>query len=470
MGIGGSRALTVQPDGNILVAGSASLSPGDFLIARYLDSGVLDSTFGSDGIVTIDLGTASDHATAIATQQDWKILVAGFSIASGLQDFSLIRCNLDGTLDPSFGSGGKVLTPVGAVSNNDVCMALHPDGDILLGGSYETGQSEDIVVIKYNPDGTYDNTFGSGGIALVDVENEHQGASDITVQVDGKVVIAGISYTNQGYPEWIVARLDVNGLVDSTFDDDGIFLTAIGSDALTLVVQPDDKIVVAGSGPSAWALIRLNVDGSYDPGFGFNGQTLTWPPPGTNTTGPRDIALQPDGKVLAVGGLDYGSHGVFAVIRYDANGALDHTFDFDGMSLYNFGLYSDAYSIALQPDLKILVTGSIYDTTVIFGAARYLSGLDLGTITFSASAQTVLIYPNPVAQGATLQYTLNAEETISIHLIDAQGKTLATFVDREKQSAGSHQQPIPFPEPLAPGSYLIVISSLSGQVAVQVVK
>ena len=138
----------------------------------------------------------------------------------------------------------------------------------------------------------------------------------------------------------------------------------------------------------------------------------------------------------------------------------------------DFGTGNDrGYSVAIQPNLRIVVAGASYiGTNGYFAVVRCLSGLYVGVVEFSLADNAPLIYPNPIDAHATLKYTLQSDETISIHLFDMQGRTVQTFIERQVQPAGEHRQSIDLPDALPSGTYLITISSPNGKFTVQVVK
>jgi uncharacterized delta-60 repeat protein len=184
----------------------------------------------------------------------------------------------------------------------------------------------------------------------------------------------------------------------------------------------------------------------------------------------NSVAVQADGKIIVFGTLvDANQHQDFALIRYNGNGTVDSTFGVDGRVVTDFDNgYDEAYVGAIQTDGKILAAGS---SSGHIALARYISGLNVGIINLSSPTNSVLIYPNPIEQTATLEYTLKNPETISIRLLDVQGKVLKTFTENESQVAGEHQEEISLPNQLPSGFYFVKISSANGtSVSVKIVK
>jgi uncharacterized delta-60 repeat protein len=320
----GARGIAVQSDGKIVLAGAASFKAGtEFALARYTTSGALDASFGSKGIGSTQLGSF-DIAYAEAIQADGKIVAAGTSNqgppgTTGPYDFAMVRYNSDGSLDTSFGSGGKVLTAFpgeGQTSINGI--TLQSDGKIVVAGDVGPGpgdSGEQFTVARYNANGTLDTSFGGTGTVIVPTVtggNTEQ-ATSVEVQSDGKIVATGWVHMF-GYDQWVTTRFNTDGTLDSTFGSGGTVTTLIGSggDAYAVSLQSDGKIVVGGS-PN-FSLARFNTDGSLDTTFNSTGVVTT--PIGTGSYA-RGVVIQPaDGKIVVAGEATVGGTSDFAVARY----------------------------------------------------------------------------------------------------------------------------------------------------------
>ncbi|WP_318773950.1 Ig-like domain-containing protein, partial [Meiothermus sp.] len=188
-------ALVLQPDGRLVAAGRSVDAAGndDFALVRYNPDGSLDTSFGIGGKVTTEVGSSSDEARALVLQPDGKLVAAGYSSnAAGKSDFALVRINPNGSLDTSFGSGGKVTTAVGS-SSGIAALVLQPDGKLVAAGPSSNGDY-DFALVRYNPNGTLDPTFGSGGKVITDLGSGSDEAHALVLQPDGKLVAAGYSY------------------------------------------------------------------------------------------------------------------------------------------------------------------------------------------------------------------------------------------------------------------------------------
>ncbi|MBD8904893.1 hypothetical protein MBTS_22090, partial [Methylobacterium bullatum] len=287
------RSVTVQPDGKILVAGYGDGTGGtDFALVRYNADGSLDTGFGPDGtgkiLTPAAPGTASDYGQSVALQTDGKIVVAGYGVGAGNRyDFALVRYDADGSLDTTFGTGGKVLTPVGTGLSSDQgnSVTLQADGKILVAGYGEGSEGQDFALLRYNADGSLDTGFGPDGTGKILTPISAGTASDqgnsVTLQADGKIVVVGSGWGNG--QDFAAVRYNTDGSLDTGFGPDGTgkILTPVGAgmsnDAgYSVTVQADGKIVVAGYGQGSgtgydFALVRYNADGTLDTGFGPDG-------------------------------------------------------------------------------------------------------------------------------------------------------------------------------------------------------
>ena len=438
--------------------------------------GSLDGDFDADGKVTTSFGAGDDSGHSVAIQPDGKIVVAGSAYNGTDHDFALARYNTDGTLDNSFSVDGKVTTAFGIGEDNGWSVAIQPDGKIVVAGYAYNFAVREFAIGRYNTDGTLDNSFSVDGKVTTAFGTGADGWS-VAIQPDGRILVAGYAYNGTDY-DFALARYNTDGTLDNSFSVDGKVTTSFGTGhdyGRSVVIQPNGKILIAGSAyigtNGDFAIARYNADGTLDDSFSVDGKVTT--AFGTGTDYGQSVALQPDGKIVVAGtllinGTDYD----FALARYNTDGALDNSFSVDGKVTTDFGTVSDqAFSVALQPDGRIVVAGLAYTGSGDdFAVARYLSGLNIGVIEFSIANNAPLIYPNPLDNHATLEYTLQNAETISIHLLDMQGRTVQTFIERRVQPAGEHRQSIDLPEALPSGTYLIAISSPKGKLMVQVVK
>lgn len=366
--LGGAVAL--QTDGRIVVVG-ASDQPGhsDFTLLRYDGAGVLDPSFGTGGIVTTNFSaTSRDEGTDVLVQPDGKIVVAGRSAVVGVNfDFALARYRTDGSLDSTFGSGGMVVTDFGAGQATARALALLPDGRILAVG--EVGG--DFALARYHADGRPDSTFGTAGKATLDL-NGGDIANSVALLADGRFIVAGGAAIGSER-DFGVVRFNENGTIDLGFGASGLTSTDFGGVdmAFDIVVEPDGRIVAAGSidGPGGaqgvdFAVARYTAEGRPDSSFSGDGRVTT------NFTAGRDRAAalvrQADGK-LVVAGLTTSSSFAFnnfAVARYLTTGELDLSFGIGGtLAIDIAGGHSNAAGLVIQGDGRIVAAGTTTSST-----------------------------------------------------------------------------------------------------------
>jgi len=235
----------IQMDGKIVVAGTND-SNADIILARYETDGSLDASFGTGGIVTTAIGSGSDVCYDVAIQSDGKIVVAGFSYNGANNDFALVRYGTDGTLDASFGTGGIVTTAIGLNYDFGCSVAIQADGKIVVAGYSNNGANDDFALVRYGIDGTLDASFGTGGKVRTVITSEDWGSA-VAIQTDGKIIVAGSSFSGLSIT-FAIARYEADGTIDTSFGWGGIVTTAIVSEDLldTLAIQADGKIVGAG--------------------------------------------------------------------------------------------------------------------------------------------------------------------------------------------------------------------------------
>lgn len=353
--------------------------------------GTLDTTFDTDGrrVVHFDIGGEfQDLASGLALQPDGKIVVAGSAMVEKIagsqreMDFAVARLNTNGSLDSSFGAGGKQSFAYdGGQGNGDSAwaMTLQADGKILIAGSVERSNTgdRDMAVLRVRANGTRDTTFGSGGWAIVPFDLGGQGRDEafaIGIQADGKIVIAGEVERNNGDFDMAAARLTPSGMLDTSFGQGGkapVYFD-LGGDmvetAYSLAIQDDGKILLAGQVKSAqdnedFGIARLTANGALDPSFDGDGRQVI-PLTTTRNDFAFDVALQSDGKIVAVGWASTSSSGNldFAAVRLTTSGALDTGFGSGGKQIIafdqGFPYWDTARSVAIQNDGKILIGGT----------------------------------------------------------------------------------------------------------------
>ncbi|HEX2618454.1 MAG TPA: delta-60 repeat domain-containing protein, partial [Flavobacteriales bacterium] len=211
-----ARAVAVQTDGRVLVAGtSGSEDAQDFIVARYLANGTPDPDFGSAGQVLTSISAGNDIACALAVQPDGRIVAAGYTYRPEGLSFAMVRYETDGTLDDQFGLNGFVVTALNdGVTMQALAIALQGDRIILAGGGIAG-----FAMVRYTSAGDIDDTFGTDGLATCSFTAGNDLANGIAFQQDGRIILAG--YSSGNADSIAVARFSSEGVLDAGFGTNG---------------------------------------------------------------------------------------------------------------------------------------------------------------------------------------------------------------------------------------------------------
>lgn len=322
-----AKGVLVAPDGRIVAVGGSST---ESFIAQVLADGTSDPSFGGTGTVTTSL---VHEARSVARQADGKLLIAGNSAPPEENNFAVARWLDDGTLDPTFGDGGIANVNAGGT---DIAyqIVVQPDGKIVVGGRSDRR----LALARLETGGTPDLTFGAQGVVRGDEQRGAESAFRMALQPDGKIVVGGPTDRSNG-GGMAVERYDSDGVLDAGFGDGGRVVLNLGrtSTLYGVALQRDGKILVTGEGgpdktvPYRFPLLRLMADGTPDPAFGNGKPVFTDVHQDTSIYG---IVVGPDGTI-AVGG--YGT-GIFA--RFRTDGTLLRRFGVCGTAISEIATYA----------------------------------------------------------------------------------------------------------------------------------
>lgn len=381
--------MAVQADGKVIVVGNTTGPQGTNIgIVRYQRDGAIDTTFGNGGKVVTSIGARTEMANAVAIQADGKIVVGGQTDvgvppAGSDYDFALVRYNTDGSLDNTFGNGGIVVTSFGGDADRITAIQIQADGRIVVGGDTTAAATGvDFALARYHANGTLDATFGNGGRVITAIRSGQSRDSIAslafqTVGGAGRIVAVG------GEGDFVVARYRLDGSLDNTFGNggtiSGLFNATIGA-ARALAFTTDNRIVVAGHIGHDFALVRLNEAGTLDATFGTAGRVIT-PVATANWDEATSLVQQSDGRLI-VGGWSWAgnsSAGDFAVVRYNADGSLDNRFGNNGIVITPVAPTTKGDSgraLMLQadervPTVRVLQAGEANDANNDFALLRY---------------------------------------------------------------------------------------------------
>ncbi|WP_422104892.1 T9SS type A sorting domain-containing protein [Winogradskyella sp.] len=405
--------IAFQTDGKILAAGSArnSTTGTDFAVARYMPDGTLDSTFGINGLVSVDIrgystsSNQTDIARKVFVQTDGKIVLAGtcprIPSDNTEESFAIIRLNSDGSLDTTYGTNGKTFFDLGIDSECEDAVML-PDNSVIMMGSAEINFDRYFAVAKVDPFGFLDTEFSIDGKQTANVVNDvNANGFGGFVDQNNRIVMGG-----ETGGEYVIMRFTPTGNLDTTFNGTGIVSTADVSggnpEIISIGELSDGKIFAVAQHVTVnnfnIALLRYNSDGTIDTTFGNNGYLVIDIDNGSEDI-PYDMVIQPDDKAIISGGYVSTSNDFyFLTLRVNTDGTLDTTFSSDGVRLELFGTSSsyNANTVNIQPDGKIIVGGGSGFTVCCnrdYALVRYSNNtLNIDEI---EEDQDISIYPNP---------------------------------------------------------------------------
>lgn len=367
------RAMAIQPDGKIVVAGSRlSIPPPqtfrDVALGRFNPDGSPDTSFGTGGFVAINLSSGADEAYAVGLQSDGKIVVGGYGQNSMGKPLSLLaRFTADGQRDTTF------TIQRGVDFSAIYALAILPD-DKIVTLTYVDQASvvpRGFLLSRLNPDGSFDTSFNGNHIVSIPFTLGYKAAA-LAIQPNGEIVIgAGSPFT--------VLRYNANGTPDTAFASNGVATASFSSafsSITSLALQSDGRIVAAGltgasaAGPFDFALARFNNDGSLDGTFSGDGKVAT--DFFGDDDAARALAIQPDGQLIAVGYARRAGNYDFALARYNVDGSLDAGFGTGGKATTDFNGGNDqAYTAALDADGKLVAAGNTAGAVIQGALARY---------------------------------------------------------------------------------------------------
>jgi uncharacterized delta-60 repeat protein len=409
------KAAALAPDGKIVLSGATIISTKTstqwvLAVARFNPYGTLDATFGNKGEVTTSFSVNTNSVNtngkgSVVVQPDGKIVVAEGTNGGGL---ALARYNSNGTLDTTFGSGGKLLTPLAQQSDADALL-LQPDGKLIVSGDtdpdYPYWKNSYWVLARYNPDGSLDSTFGTGGIVSGPFEGGGASGSGAALYPSGtanagKIIVVGDVSGGGG-----MARYKPDGNLDTTFGTGGEVITSTNGPS-SIAIAADGKLVVAANSNSAQAVFRFNADGSVDSTFGTGGIVTT--AIGAGDSYATSVALQSNGDIVTVGYATNSTKSLFTVARYLPSEPEIGSFT------ANPNPVTSGSSVTLTASA---ITDANPNSTVRQVAFYYYDGngnqVTLGTVTTGSGGAWTLNYTVTLAPGTYTVYA-QAEDSYNV--------------------------------------------------------
>jgi uncharacterized delta-60 repeat protein len=476
-------SLAVQPDGKILTTGGAA-NIGGFEFARFLKTGLLDTSFNHSGqlvryVPASSKKRGSSYATGVILQPDRKILAIGVSWDTLIQnnfnyDCVIMRLLPNGEFDTTFGTGGYTLTDLGSYDDKALAITLQSGGKIVVAAGYQSDQgSETGAVIRYKQNGKLDSSFGNNGIFKYLKINQVYYTTPVAIKSlpNGKLLIASNTYSGGVFA---LIRVKKDGFLDSTFGTNGSVTTSVSNPHLfiqcnSMDLQSDGKIILAGLSviQSGTVVSRYTKDGVLDSSFGKNGLIIDIQKDITKEF--HSVCIQPDNKIVAAGYYfkSLQTSGDFYLARYTADGKPDTDFGNNGVGeITDFNRMGDgANAVALSPDNKIVLGGgaSLSYGKTSFAIAVYQNDVTKNTSNTNTHAllPSVRLYPNPAQNILHVEGLSSNRKTLTV--LDLSGNIKMQIISNSSNAYLNISQ-------LQPGNYLLQITTVNKTVSKKFMK
>ena len=455
-------SLLTLADGSFLLAGfTNSSTQRDWVIARFTPQGLPDPTFGNGGRLILDLQGTNEAGGAMVQLVDGSLVMAGYVSNSNDQEEVIIaKFDGNGNFQSSFGVGGLLTIDFGEEVERVRNIGLLPDGGILIAGHSYGSNGGKILLGKVMPDGSLDMSFGTNGIQKVAIGYDEVYVYDLEVLSNGQFYLAGSAGFGMEQ-DAVVLRFNQNGSLDNSFGTGGVYLLesyAGYDDASAFQVNTDGDLIVCGSvqveaGGYDFAVhsFKLSANGSMDTGFGIDGLSII----DLGEDGmeyPYDLILQQDDKFLICGSSPAIETDVF-VMRCHPQGDLDFSFGAEGVSTIDFGTPLEVgYSMNFHQDGDLLVAGGYGD---IGNAGYFLAKVKTGqTVTTKEllTEESLQVYPTISSDRVHISMNLEDSSRVEVRLLGQDGRLMASMMNEWVQ-AGQHEMDVMLPETLGQGMY-----------------
>ncbi len=418
-----AHAMAIDSQGRIVTAGQSinGTALDDFALARYEENGSLDAGFGSAGEVTTGFGTKTDDlGRGVAIDSQGRIVAVGSSNdgLGGPSDFAVARFTSTGSPDGGFAGAGKVLTSVRSGDDAAAAVAIDSQDRVVVAGRSSNGLNDDIAVVRYRTDGTLDTSFGGTGKVTTPVGSGLDRANAVAIDSQGRIVVAGPTF-NGTKDNFAVVRYRADGGLDTTFTGTGKVTTSISASgfdrANAVAIDAQGRIVVAGQtfngADDDFALVRYNPNGTLDTTFNGTGKVTT--AIGNGDDEANSVAIDQQGRIVA-GGAVFNPNADFGVARYNADGALDTSFNGVGKVTTSLTAGNDRIrGLAIDQRDRVVAAG---DTGNDFALARYIGDEVPPKVTFGGGGPP----PGSFTNDPTPTFTFSSSES---------GSTFACGID-----------------------------------------
>lgn len=412
------------PDHKILVGGYTSMNSNSSLVLKYLPDGTLDLSFGTKGYSIIKFGNEKSQVRKIGVQSDGKIILSGRS-GEKLAYAAIARLNTDGTLDTTFGTNGITKKVSGSESDLQSIHILPDDKMIAVG--YVLNDNSDILVLKLNADGTFDNSFGTNGVQVINFDSLSQRA--FCSVMNGDKILIGGTVSNPTEASLLV-QLNANGSIDTSFGTNGYRYVQFDSNAkedydrFQSVKIDKDKIYAVGAkaiDPLKYVinLAKFNINGTLDTSFSDDGKLLI------DTQSDKDfindLNILQDNSILLAGVTAVSSSSKSLLVKLNPDGTYKTNFGNKGIVLANMNASNSTIQKALVNETDFITVGVSTSQSANIGLAKYKNSNTLGIPENQPENKKFYIYPNPIKDKLNI-VSLSGQQIEAVTIIDLTGK------------------------------------------------
>ncbi|CAI2765889.1 T9SS type A sorting domain-containing protein [Flavobacterium collinsii] len=413
-------------DHKILVGGYTSANSNSSLVLKYLPDGNLDLSFGTKGYSMIKFGNEKSDVRKIGIQSDGKIILSGRS-GERFAYAAIARLNTDGTLDTTFGTNGITKNILGSESDLQSIHILPNDKMIAVG--YVLNDNSDILILKLNADGTYDNSFGNNGVQVINFDSLSQRA--FCSVMNGDKILIGGSVSNPTEASLLV-QLNANGSIDTSFGTNGYRYVQFDSNAREdydrfLSVKIDkDKIYAVGAKaitPLKYVinLAKFDINGTLDTTFSDDGKLLI------DTKSDKDfindLNILQDNSILLAGVTAVSNSSNSLLIKLNPDGTYKTNFGNKGIVLSNMNASNSTIQKVIVNEANLITVGVSSSRSANIGLAKYKNSNTLGIPENQLKSKSFNVFPNPVKDKLSITSLLD-QKPDSITLINSKGQII----------------------------------------------
>jgi len=470
-----ATSIALQTNGKIVVVGTGFGDSHDDLIAvRYSTDGIIDESFGTDGRFILSISDFRDRCFDVTTDEFDNIYLAGITFN---QDFDskgfVAKISNDGTIDSTFAENGIWINPDNETNDDIRSIIIHSDNKLLIAGKTRFQfESDNIILIKLNTDGTYDNNFGNNGQVKV-IAPDGYNPKFAAIDNEGNIVTGGFQLSNS--INVVLSKFDNDGNIDQTFGNNGIVIDNSQLDEFgrSLAIQNDNKILVgtgiANSSGRDFGLNRYEPNGDLDGTFGDNGKVSTDFQNTSNTA--HSVIIQDDERIILSGFLGVTPNHDYAIARYDIDGSLDSTFGDNGKVITDFSLDDLIFTSIIDTDGKLLCAGNSKTNNDVssFSIARYYTEMGTNTNDQLTNTNLINIHPNPSNGSFSIKFRRSNIKVIAIQILDIDGQIYQSINSEEVDQIKNEEIEIKLSNRIISGIYLVKIVTKNSSFCKQIV-